>query len=175
MLLACLNRDIRDNVIPGRLEEFDALELFEDEFAAGHQAGKFKSEGVFTEAYFRNLKTYHLSGSASGSCVRVRSVPRKAHLEIPKASFGPMSKKTVVRTVGLKPTVGFEMTKTAESKSLTHCLNFKRMATVSSDRPTPSSLFSFVKFFLFLPHRRIPSTLFLSSERRTWRRCGSTS
>jgi hypothetical protein len=131
-MIACATRDLRDSVRPSLLEAYDADgSLFEDKTSPRHQAGLFKLEGVFNEAYFRNLKTYHLAGEDCRDVLRVKSVPRRDQSALPKRVFGQTcDNSAVVRSVCLRPTLGFEMTMLEESRSLPQALNFKRMAVV---------------------------------------------
>lgn len=81
-VFACNTENLRDSVRPDLLKRFDEEKdsIFEILNSETEQSGKFKVEGVFREAYFRNLKTYFLAGKVGEESekvhLRVRSIPR---------------------------------------------------------------------------------------------------
>jgi hypothetical protein len=67
---------------------------------------------------------------------------RRAQEAVPKDKFGPLQggEDVVVRTLGLRPTPGFEMTIVRESKALSHTLNFKRRGVVRKKMSSPRKM-----------------------------------
>jgi hypothetical protein len=105
--------------------------LFEDEDSAVEQSSKFKIEGVWRSALFRTTKAYRLDEPvdvAGKNVVRMRSISTKAHkyLEPTMFSQDPRINSKSVRTVSMRPSLAGEINVLRESKSLSHCLNFKR-------------------------------------------------
>lgn len=80
----------------------------------------------------RSLKCYHLSNPEVGEkLVRLRSVPRRVQSLVAEEAYGPRYRSlTCIRTVNLRPTLGFEMTLREETRTLPNALNTKRRCTV---------------------------------------------
>jgi len=72
---------------------------------------------------------------------RMKGVSRQTQALLPERLFGqdPRENTAVVHSVALRPTAGFEMALVAESKTITHGLNFKRRAVVRNDARTPTA------------------------------------
>jgi hypothetical protein len=102
---------------------------------AVHQGGKLKHESVHTAGLFRCPKCYYLAGR-DDEVKRMRGVQRRVHFHLCPAHFGQDVDKnvTVTHSRNLRPTRGFQMTLQQEDKSLSHSLNFKRVAIVSDAR-----------------------------------------
>ena len=120
-------------------------DILEDPAADFSQHGKLKDEGGFYSGFFKGAKSYFLqypvgadggggkdAAAAAGEVRRMRSVPRRLQQLLPQAAFGQdcTTNTLVVRSTCLRPSAGFEMTILEESRSLSHCLNMKRQATV---------------------------------------------
>jgi hypothetical protein len=99
-----------------------------------HQGGKMKHESTHTAGLFRCPKCYYLAGEVGEPVMkRMRGVQRRIQFHLCPAHFGQDVRENVAVThsVSLRPTRGFQMTLLEEDKSLSHCLNLKRVATVS--------------------------------------------
>ena len=100
---------------------------------AVHQGGKLKHESCHTAGLFRCPKCYYLAGRDVSEFKRMRGVQRRVHFHLCPAHFGQDVEKNVAVTHSrsLRPSRGFQMTLQEEDKSLSHCLNLKRVAIVS--------------------------------------------
>jgi hypothetical protein len=75
--MASYHENLRDNVKPEKLSEFDNGQILEDENSLVEQSGLFKIESIHKEAYFRNMKSYWLgTGNPKNPIIRARSIPR---------------------------------------------------------------------------------------------------
>ena len=65
---------------------------------------------------------------------RFKSIPTKVRKLLDPRHYGqdPRTNGAVARMVTLRPSRGLEMSLLTESRSLSHCLNYRRFATVSS-------------------------------------------
>jgi hypothetical protein len=113
--------------------------LFVDPASTVQQGGKLKVEGVYTGMLIRGNKTYRMFGELSPEARRMRGVPRVVQDMLSPDIFGQDSTKNsaVVRTSSLRPTAGLEIVVLEESKTISHSLNFKRRALVSSEWGCP--------------------------------------
>jgi hypothetical protein len=113
-------------------------ELFEMPGSPAEQSGKFKVEGVYALALFRTGKSYYLrwpTGDGLDEVLsRFKSIPTKVRKLLDPRHYGqdPRTNGAVARMVTLRPSRGLEMSLLTESRSLSHCLNYRRFATVSS-------------------------------------------
>lgn len=124
-----LDRCLREGADPAELSA-----LMEDPHSEVHQSGLLKDEGWYTDCSFRSAKFYRLGGRVTdgGELRRVRGVRSRQQDTLPRRVFGvdPITNRTSVRSVALRPTRGFEMTLQEESRTLSHSLNMKRVCQV---------------------------------------------
>ena len=140
--------------------------LFVDPLATSQQGGKLKVEGVYSGMMIRGNKTYELFGDLDPDERRMRGVSRTVQGMLTHDHYGQDSLKnqSVVNTVSIKPTPGFEIVLVEESKKISHSFNFKRRSIVRNLQvwdPDPGRLTVFIKSPGSLPH---PPPAVMSSE-----------
>ena len=131
-LYATAYADVADCLKPG-LDPSVLDCVMADPDHAVHQGGKLKHESCHTAGLFRCPKCYYLAGRDVSEFKRMRGVQRRVHFHLCPAHFGQDVEKNVAVTHSrsLRPSRGFQMTLQEEDKSLSHCLNLKRVAIVS--------------------------------------------
>ena len=136
-ILAVSDTNLDNLVKKGMEETWQKLSssLFEDKNSPKEQSGLLKLEATFNNAMFRSSKAYYLYNSSDEEVTRLRSIQTKMISSLDKKkTFGqdPLINAPVVRSVNMKPTSGSQIVMLDQSRSIPHCLNLKRKATVNS-------------------------------------------
>ena len=112
-------------------------QIFEDPNSLAHQSGLLKIEGIYRAGYFRSSKCYYLRTSQGEELRRMKGIPRRTHKLLHEDLFGqnPEKNQACVRTVSMRPSLdAAQIFMLDESRCLSHALNLKRRAIVSSHR-----------------------------------------
>ena len=110
-------------------------EILEDPKSSQNQTGLMKFEGCYLAGYFRSAKSYLMRHKVEtdDDYIRVKSIPRKLHKKMVKEEYfgqDPGVNKVVTRCVSMGATKSLQIVVTESSKSVNHCLNFKRRMIV---------------------------------------------
>lgn len=133
IVIATHEKKLEDNLIPGVNWNKIKHLLVEDPNSEEQQSGLLKCEGVFDYGFFKAVKCYLLGNRSAGDEMkRMKSLPRRFTYHLKNDDFGmdPNKVNRSIPSVLLRATPFYQMIILKDSKSLGHCLNFKRKQVV---------------------------------------------
>jgi len=175
LFLFCDDLELRNCVLPERLEEFDNLapHIFEDPGAAKTQCGLHKVETTAHAGLFRCIKSYSLlafEGESNvvkcrGMCSRIRKAMPQSSFLVPRpceeSEGEPLPRKRrrlYFQNLGMQPSQAGEVLITLKRRTMTSALNTKRRLCAVSRRQSVG---------YGLPQKRPNPSLFRISQTRT--------
>jgi hypothetical protein len=136
MILSTRYISLRDNILPQYKDLYDRQKdkIFEVSGSKAHQAGKFKTEGLFCRARIKSIKCYYLmneitsAGKKSSSSMKtMKGMARALHKDLKWEDYSPTnSKKFFGVNWKMKPTNNLNIVMSRECRKIHDGINLKR-------------------------------------------------